>query len=296
MDVNLLEERLEEIYAKLLQTERASRDFLHETNDEYLYSAQNLLYYLVLRSMDLREVQPSLIALGISSLGTSAGYVLENVSRTLELLKLIEGKKTHIDFQKPSIGHEESDALLDARSTTLFKTSGDRPRTKIMVTMPDEAATQPDLLMKLAFAGMDVARINLSHGDENLWNSILHNLNSTDRELQAKTAVLMDLPGPKIRVADILIPEENQAVYSMVNAVKINDGDRLLMVQESDDLSEEAVKGNQKAIVTVLLPEIIDDLEVGHRVFFDDGSIECLAISKSFGEALLQVVNTTKKN
>ena len=165
MDIAILEKRLQEIKEVLINGQEIPNGFFESTNDEYLCSAQNLIHYLQLRNIDIREIQSALTGLGISSLGTGAGYVVENVSRSLELVRLIQRSALELVQERSALGHRESDALLEARSESLFALPKRETSTRIMVTMPDEVANDTVLLKGLFSAGTDITRINLSHGN-----------------------------------------------------------------------------------------------------------------------------------
>ncbi|MGB3145019.1 MAG: pyruvate kinase [Maribacter sp.] len=294
-DIAILEEQVEQVYNAIINSLNVSNDFFDGTNDEYICSAKNLVSYLVLRSIDLKNAQEGLVKLGISSLGTSAGYVLENVSRTLTLLSLIRGNSVSRNLQRPSLGYSESKILLQARTKALFKVSENELETRIMVTMPDEASTDHGLLEGLLQAGMEIARINLSHGDPVLWSGILTNLRSINNRLDLNTCVFMDLPGPKIRVESLFKPSLDQKALLQVNAIAIAKDDHIELIHESYYIEREAQKIFHHPIIAVELTEIISDLEVDHSIFFDDGAIEGRVISKTKNLIQVKILNSTKK-
>lgn len=291
MELAILEKKLQEIKDLLEGENKYPIDFFKNVNDEYLCSAQNLIHYLELRNIDIREIQNALTQLGISSLGTSAGYVHENVSRCLGLVRIIQGLPQNIDLSRPVLGFEESTTLLQARSKSLFNIS--RSKTKIMVTMPNEAAEDITLLKGMFSAGMDMTRINLSHGDSELWNRMIKNIAIASEALKLRNCVFMDLPGPKIRVEHLYKQLADKKGFRQVASVSIAKGDHFELIKEADNTS--ILDKARHTIITVLLPEIVDDLEIGHRIFFDDGAIEGLIISESIGSVIVKITNATKK-
>lgn len=295
MGIESLEKEVEEIHEALISAGNMANRIIEDINEEYVYSAQNLISYLTLRSYDLREIQVGLTELGISSLGTGAGYVLENVSRTLELIRLIRGVPVERDLQRPSPGYRESIALLEARSESLFNVLDNELRTKIMVTMPDEASDDTALLKGFLTAGMQIIRINLSHGDKAHWNRILENSKRASEALQIKTCVYMDLPGPKIRVGHLYKRSTAQNGFNQVNAITLAQDDYFILMKEGEYDKLSSMETIPYNIITVALPEIIEDLKVDHSVFFDDGAIEGKVISKSTYGILVQILNTTKR-
>ncbi|MXZ29359.1 MAG: pyruvate kinase [Acidimicrobiia bacterium] len=77
-----------------------------------------------------------------------------------------------------------------------------RRRTKIVASI-GPASESPRVLAKLMHAGMDVARINLSHGSLESSLDLYERIRRVAREEQRQLGVLADLPGPKIRIAPL---------------------------------------------------------------------------------------------
>lgn len=75
-------------------------------------------------------------------------------------------------------------------------------KTKIVCTI-GPASESPEMIRALLRAGMDVARLNFSHGtlDEHLRR--IHNLREAAKELGVNLALLLDIQGPKIRLGHL---------------------------------------------------------------------------------------------
>lgn len=295
MDIAVLEIKLQKVIDYIDNLETNNLDQFKNINDEYLYSAHNLLQYIALRSLDIREVQSALVSYGISSLGTSAGYVRENISRSLALLQLIQGHTVKANLKSPSFGFAESDNLIKNRSMALFGAPQGKASTKIMVTMPEEASADIEIIAEFLTAGMDTARINLSHGDYHMWDSMTKNIVNTGQKSTFIPSVYMDLPGPKIRVDNIFKKHVDNNGYNTVEHISVKEEEYLELMKEPEFLNLKRYDKVNSKIITVLLPQIIDDIQIGHRVFFDDGSIEAKVISKSSFSAVLQIIKTIKK-
>jgi pyruvate kinase len=76
--------------------------------------------------------------------------------------------------------------------------------TRIMVTLPSEAAHEPDLVASFVHAGMDVARINCAHDDPTAWAEMAHHVRAAATTAGRQVLVSMDLPGPKLRTGPIV--------------------------------------------------------------------------------------------
>jgi len=295
MDIAILETRLQEVNDYIKHIEESNPSWLDNVSDEYVYSAQNLLRYLALRSRDIREIQAALVSFGISSLGTSPGYVEENISRSLGILNLIQGSSPNMDLSKSGPGFMASNELLKSRSMALFRSIKGERRTKIMVTMPEETTDDVSLVEQFLSVGMDAARINLSHGDYYMWDKMLDSIMAAGDRLSQQPSIFMDLPGPKIRVDSLSMIHDDDNGYDKTERISVTKGDYLELMKETDFLNLERFDKVNDKIITVLLPQIIDDIQVGHRVFFDDGAIEAEVISKTSSSSVLKIVKATKK-
>jgi pyruvate kinase len=72
-----------------------------------------------------------------------------------------------------------------------------------MVTMPGEAADDPDLVRGLVEAGMGIMRINCAHDSPKIWERMVNHLRRAERDLGKRCLVSFDLAGPKLRTGPI---------------------------------------------------------------------------------------------
>lgn len=72
--------------------------------------------------------------------------------------------------------------LLRKHANELFGRNRKKHFTEIMVTLPDEAADDITLIRNLVAEGMEIARINLSHGDVDLWKKMIANINQVKKK------------------------------------------------------------------------------------------------------------------
>src|SRR3990170_6165700 len=76
----------------------------------------------------------------------------------------------------------------------------DRPRTKQVCTIGPATA---ELISELVAAGMDVARVNFSHGSADDHRTYVHAVRAAAHSARRSVAVMVDLPGPKLRLGDL---------------------------------------------------------------------------------------------
>jgi pyruvate kinase len=165
-------------------------------------SAANLIDYLTLRQYDLRDIQDSLAELGLSSLGRTEEHVIVTVERVIDNLKVLAGTGEWMSTES-AVSFWEGRELL--RTNTLALLGPLRPgrSTRILVTMPSEAAQDYDLVLELMTSGMDCARINCAHDTDEQWLRMVENIRRAEAETGGHCPVLMDLPGPKLRTGPI---------------------------------------------------------------------------------------------
>lgn len=186
-----------------------------------------------------------------------------------------------MDLSKASFDFAASDELLQSRSRALFGSTDEAIRTQIMVTMPEETADDMKLVKGYLMAGMNAARINLSHGDYHLWDKIIDSIVEAGNVVSQEPTIFIDLPGPKIRVDSMFKLHDDSKGYDNVEHIAMVPGESLELMKESDLLELNDFDKVNAKIITVPLPEIIDDIQVSDRIFFDDGAIEAKLTSKS---------------
>jgi pyruvate kinase len=76
-------------------------------------------------------------------------------------------------------------------------------RTRIMVTLPSEAATDAGLVDRIVAAGAEVVRINCAHDRPEVWSAMIRNVRRAERAHGRRITVTMDLAGPKLRTGPI---------------------------------------------------------------------------------------------
>jgi len=128
-------------------------------------------------------------------------------------------------------------------------------RTKIVCTIGPSTASVP-MLEKLALAGMDVARLNFSHGDHAYHAASYANIIAAGKMSGKKIAVLQDLGGPKIRLGTLNQPE-----------LGLHSGDRVTLV------SGHSAPGDE---IPVNYPHLAEDVAVGEKILLADGLVELL--------------------
>jgi len=168
-------------------------------------SATNLAHYLALRQHDLRPLQERLADLGLSSLGRGEAHILDNLNSVIAMLsRLVGGDTAGVVNPEVVVSMTEGLRILESHTEQLFGPSPTGRNVRIMVTLPVEAAHDYELVESLVAAGMDCARINCAHDDEDAWTCMIGHVRRAVRAAGRPCRVLMDLGGPKIRTGPIM--------------------------------------------------------------------------------------------
>ena len=123
-------------------------------------------------------------------------------------------------------------------------------RTKIVCTI-GPATSSEAAIRKLVQAGMDVARLNLSHGTLDEHARYVQIVRSVSSKLGIEVAILMDLPGPKYRIGRL-----------KDGGVELRRGSRIT-------LTDKDVEGTA-TLLPVTLPNLSEGISVGKTILLDD--------------------------
>ncbi|MBL7985174.1 MAG: pyruvate kinase, partial [Flavobacteriales bacterium] len=133
------------------------------------------------------------------------------------------------------------------------------PKTKIVATI-GPASSSVNVLRELMRAGMDVARLNFSHGSYEFYTEVIANIRELNAELGISTAILADLQGPKLRVG-----------VMRDGAIDVPEGSELIIT------TEEMVGVPGK--VSTVYKQFPQDVKPGEMVLLDDGKLRMQVLS-----------------
>ena len=142
-------------------------------------------------------------------------------------------------------------------------------KTKIIATI-GPSSSDINILKEMIIAGVDVVRLNFSHGEKEFHKQIIKNVRKTSEELQVPICILQDLQGPKIRVGEILN-----------DSIELKDNEELKIVSKN-------VVGDSRVIS--IDNDILYDIKSNERILIDDGKIELRVISSSKNEVLTKII------
>ena len=195
---------VDELRRAALAAEREFATELDAAAPSMRESAYNLVHYLAVRRHDVRELQDELTRLGLSSLGRMEAHVMASLQAVLEVLFMLRGQCVPAEIAAPPpVTFNTGDALLAAHADAILGPALRGRETRIMVTMPGEAADEPALIRDLVEAGMEVMRINCAHDSAKVWERMVKHLRRAERDTGRRCALSFDLAGPKLRTGPI---------------------------------------------------------------------------------------------
>lgn len=127
-------------------------------------------------------------------------------------------------------------------------------KTKIIATIGPSTSSY-EMLRKIIKAGVDVCRINFSHGSHEEHKKVIDNVLRINEELGTYISLLGDLQGPKLRIGEV-----------EYNKILLKKGDSIILT------TEKCVGTAEKLYINYT--QLPNDVEKGERVLLDDGKIE----------------------
>ncbi|MFN8527040.1 MAG: pyruvate kinase [Anaerolineae bacterium] len=143
-------------------------------------------------------------------------------------------------------------------------------RTKVVATIGPTSQSE-DVIRQMIRAGMDVARINFSHGDHATHGKAIDDVRRIAQEEGAVVAIMCDIQGPKIRIGKIAHEPITLAV-----------GDKITLTLDDADGSNN--------VVSLPHPEFVRDIKAGMPLLLDDGKLEFVVKSTNGRTLVCEVV------
>jgi pyruvate kinase len=127
-------------------------------------------------------------------------------------------------------------------------------KTKIVCTI-GPASGSPEIMEHMMRAGMNVARLNFSHGDFPGHGRVIRDLRAVAKKASHRIAIMADLPGPKLRIGRFA-----------TEPVELNSGDLFTLTTEDVLGDREKVSVSFERLPRIVMP--------GHRLFLNDGYVQ----------------------
>ena len=228
--------------------------------ESFKYSASNLADYMALRRHELQEIQWELVPIGLSSLGRLEARVMPTLDSVVTSCARIAGEESPAEYHATE-DFLRGEEILGRNSEEVLGPEPEKRYTRIMVTLPTEAALDPVIADDLVAKGMEVARINCSHDNEMLWRMMIHNVREASKKNNRPCRISAEIPGPKIRI-DRLLTSRRKARVIARDKIFLT-GSKMMYLP-----------GGVSIALCCSIPEIIDYVQVGEKVLIDDGHVE----------------------
>lgn len=144
-------------------------------------------------------------------------------------------------------------------------------KTKIICTI-GPASESKDMMKKLVENGMDLIRLNFSHGDFEEHGQRIRNIREVSKEMDRNIAILLDTKGPEVRLGDFANGSETYEKGDIVTIVR----EPMLGIKERFHIQ---------------CPEVFDDVNVGGTILIDDGKCRLTVLDKKDGELRCRIEN-----
>lgn len=199
---------VQELFRVVSKARTAQLDRINRVRPRHRWSAVNLVDYAAVRSQDVRQLQADLSELGLSSLGRMEAGVEDHLKAVLLSLAAIADKpEPELDMLDVGIDPGEDQGggqeTLVRNTVHLLGRAPEDRETRIMVTLPSEAAGDPALVRDMVAAGMNVARVNCAHDGPEEWARMIEHVRAAASESDKDLRISMDLGGPKVRTGPI---------------------------------------------------------------------------------------------
>ena len=158
---------------------------------------------MALRSHYIEDLQQELRLMGLPGLSNCEGHVMRSLLAIKTILNYLSGNPKN-ESHKGTLSIKKSGKIMNANTRALFGNKGKKRRTRIMVTIPNTAASDKTFVNRLIKLGMNSARINCAHDNTDTWSKMITNIREASVQKHKQVKVMMDLGGPKLRTGTIV--------------------------------------------------------------------------------------------
>ncbi len=160
-------------------------------------------------------------------------------------------------------------------------------RTKIVATLGLVSDTK-ETLRAMIENGMNVARLNFSHGDHEWHGKAIKTIRELSAEMNVPIGILGDLQGPRIRTSVKAPIEIKTGEFILIS--DINKAPNFQFpISNFQTISNEQISNDKK--LSLDAGDIVDDIEVGHEILIEDGLMKLIVREKDGGVMLGEVID-----
>ncbi|WIM67535.1 pyruvate kinase [Corynebacterium breve] len=233
--------------------------------------ARNLVHYTALRNQELRKLQAGLSSVGATRLTTTEPAVLARLEAAHNVLDAYAGNELTYPAKTISDAFARADDILEEHADALFGPTSEETHSRIMVTLPAEAADDFELVKGFAEAGMELARINCAHDGLEAWERMIANVHEAASAVGREIRVAMDLAGPKVRTGEIEPgPAVNRARVTRTAAGEVTSPAKLYLSAIGSEVPTPPEEPGRPGVNLQVDPAWLENIEVGSVISLRD--------------------------
>jgi len=145
-------------------------------------------------------------------------------------------------------------------------------KTKIICTLGPKSDSKTEI-KRLVQAGMDIGRLNFSHGNYEHHAKMIHSIRKVSKELKKEIPIIVDLQGPKIRLGKI-----------SDRGLTIKRGQIIVLTTHNANRKSQIIK------IPIQYNSLPSEIKTGESILIDDGLIELLVLSKNKTDIKCKVI------
>ncbi len=146
-------------------------------------------------------------------------------------------------------------------------------KTKIICTI-GPASESEEMIGTLIDCGMNVARLNFSHGNHEEHLKRIQTIQKVREKKKRPVAIMLDTKGPEIRISQI---------YTADQQLSVKKGDKVAVTIDKAHPSYPSL--------SITPPTVIEEVELSKHMLFDDGSIQAIVVEKGKGFVVVELIN-----
>ena len=160
-------------------------------------------------------------------------------------------------------------------------------RTKIVATL-GLVSDKKEIIRKMIEAGMNVARLNFSHGSYEWHGNVIKIIRELSEEMQKPIGIMADLQGPRIRTMVQDEIEIKTGEFILASDI-VKSPNFQFPISNFQTISNDQISNNKKFLLDVA--DITNDIEVGNEILIEDGLMKVVVQEKNEGVLLTEVID-----
>lgn len=187
-----LAQELAALEASLIEVTHEFDVYLDQIPIDQRVAATNLIKYLYFRSKDRKSLQEKLHFYGFSALSNSENHLHRQVQTIRQRLG-----HTYAEEELNPCTYKFSRKRLEQNSKLLFGKQAQAKMPTVMVTFATDFADNPELIERLLLNGMQVARINCAHDDQEVWQKMIDQVRAAEEKPAYPAKYILTLQGQR---------------------------------------------------------------------------------------------------